>query len=272
MIFRLIFITCLLSANTFAAPNIVVSIKPIHSIVSALTQGITTPKLLLKTNQSVHNFHLKPSQLSLMDQADLIISIHPDFEAGLTKALSRIDSGKQFIVDKKNTTNHHGWLDISSIQVFANALTNELIQIDKANTNIYKKNLTTLNNQLDQLKQNITQQLSTYNTTQIAVFSNTFAYFIKSNNLQNPIVITKSHGDRLSILKILKAKKAMKENQTKCLLSTIEIPNKRINVLTEGLDINTASIDITGFNIEQGSRHYFDLMNNITNQVDQCLK
>ena len=169
MIFRLIFITCLLSANTFAAPNIVVSIKPIHSIVSALTQGITTPKLLLKTNQSVHNFHLKPSQLSLLDQADLIISIHPDFEAGLTKALSRIDSGKQFIVDKKNTANHHGWLDISSIQVFANALTNELIQIDKANTNIYKKNLTTLNNQLDQLKQNITQQLSNYNTTQIAV-------------------------------------------------------------------------------------------------------
>jgi len=76
---RSLLIVLLLTTNIFAAPNIVVSIKPIHSIVSNITQGITTPKLLLKNNQSPHQFHLKPSQLSLIDQADLIVSIHPNF-------------------------------------------------------------------------------------------------------------------------------------------------------------------------------------------------
>ncbi|HAO69992.1 MAG TPA: ABC transporter substrate-binding protein, partial [Gammaproteobacteria bacterium] len=42
MIFRLIFIALLSITTTFASPNIVVSIKPIHSIVSHLTQGVTT--------------------------------------------------------------------------------------------------------------------------------------------------------------------------------------------------------------------------------------
>jgi zinc transport system substrate-binding protein len=42
--------------------------------------------------------------------------------------------------------------------------------------------------------------------------------------------------------------------------------------LTEGLNINTASIDIIGFNIRQGEHHYFELMGNIANKVDQCLQ
>ena len=84
--------------------------------------------------------------------------------------------------------------------------------------------------------------------------------------------MTQSHGDRLSIQKILKAKQTMQANQTKCLLSTTEIPSKRINVLIEGLDINTASIDVMGYQLDKGTLHYFDLMQNISNKVDQCLK
>jgi zinc transport system substrate-binding protein len=61
---RIVLIFFFVSANVVATPNIVVSIKPIHSIVSNITQGITTPKLLIKDNQSPHNFHLKPSQMS----------------------------------------------------------------------------------------------------------------------------------------------------------------------------------------------------------------
>ena len=85
-------------------------------------------------------------------------------------------------------------------------------------------------------------------------------------------MITCSHGDRLSIHKILKAKKTMQDKQTKCLLSTAEIPAKRIAVLTEGLDINTASIDIMGYQIDNGATHYFDFMQNIANKVEQCLQ
>jgi len=281
MIFRLFFVYFLLSTYSFAseiqqsfeedAPNIVVSIKPIHSIVSQLTQDITTPSLLLENQQSAHHFHLRPSQLSLLDQADLVISIHPNFETGLSKALNSIDSNKQFIINKQ-VTNHHSWLDINHMQNFAKLLADKLSQIDKNNAATYQNNLAQVDQKLEQLKHAIDQQLSKHKTTPIATFSNTFEYFIKSNHLQKSITVTQSHGDRLSIQKILKAKQTMQANQTKCLLSTTEIPSKRINVLIEGLDINTASIDIMGYQLDKGTLHYFDLMQNISNKVDQCLK
>jgi len=56
------------------------------------------------------------------------------------------------------------------------------------------------------------------------------------------------------------------------LLATNEIPKKRINTLTEGLNINTASIDIIGFDINPGADHYFKLMQTVTQKTAQCLK
>ncbi len=271
MIFRLIFIALLTITNAFASPNIVVSIKPIHSIVSHLTQGVTTPSLLLESQQSAHHFHLKPSQLSLLDKADLVVSIHPNFETGLSKALNSIDSSKQFIINRQ-VTNHHSWLDINHMQNFAKLLVDKLIQIDKNNAAIYQNNLTQVDQKLEQLKRNIDQQLSKVRTVPIATFSNTFEYFIKSNHLQKTTTVTRAHGDRLSIQKILKAKQVMHSKNTKCLLSTTEIPSKRIDVLTEGLDVNTASIDIMGYQLDKGALHYFDLMHRISNKVEQCLQ
>jgi len=262
MIFRLIFIALLTITNVFASPNIVVSIKPIHSIVSHLTQGVTTPSLLLENQQSAHHFHLRPSQLSLLDKADLVVSIHPNFETGLSKALNSIDSSKQFIINRQ-VTNHHS---------FAKLLVDKLIQIDKNNAAIYQNNLTQVDQKLEQLKRNIDQQLSKVRTVPIATFSNTFEYFIKSNHLQKTTTVTRAHGDRLSIQKILKAKQVMHSKNTKCLLSTTEIPSKRIDVLTEGLDVNTASIDIMGYQLDKGALHYFDLMHRISNKVEQCLQ
>lgn len=277
MIFHLFFITLLSITNAFANPNIVVSIKPIHSIVSQLTQGITTPSLLLETQQSAHHFHLKPSQLSLIESADLIVSVHPNMEAGLNKALSNLPQYKKIYIVKhdehiNSSQNYHVWLAINNMQEFAKKLTKKLITIDAENKPTYLLNLDKLNNKLNALQKDIQQKLSAYNGKLIASFSNVFDYFIKSNHLQKSTTITQSHGDRLSIQKILKAKKTIQAKKIKCLLSGIEIPTKRINVLTEGLDINTASIDIMGYQLDKGTTHYFDLMQNIANKVGQCLQ
>ena len=87
LLLGLIFI---ISININAAqhtPNIVVSIKPIHSIVSTLMNGVSKPQLLLKSNESAHTFHIKPSQLNLLSNVDLLITIGDSFESGLTKVI-----------------------------------------------------------------------------------------------------------------------------------------------------------------------------------------
>jgi zinc transport system substrate-binding protein len=64
----------------------------------------------------------------------------------------------------------------------------------------------------------------------------------------------------------------MQANQVGCLLSTTDVPPKRINTLTEGLDINTVRINILGSEFKTGADQYFKLMNNMTIKVSQCLQ
>ena len=282
MNFRPFLLTLLISSSALANPNVVVSIKPIHSIVSSLTQGIVTPKLLLSSKQSAHHAHLKPSQLSLLEQADLVVIMHQDFEQGLSKSILNISAEKTLTVDQslddehdehdEHDVNHHSWLSVQNIQQFADKLNKILIQIDPKNTVIYNSNLTKLNQQLSALQYSIQQQLADHTTQPLITYNNAFEHFIKSQQLNQIGSISQQHGENLSIFKILKAKKTIQDHQVGCLLYTTEIPQKRINVLTEGLAINTADIDIIGFNIQPGADHYFKLMQDMTQKTVQCLK
>ena len=275
-----ILLVWLISGSVFAAPNVVVSIKPIHSIVSSITQDITEPKLLLKTQESAHHFHLKPSQLSSIENADLVVAIHPNMEIGLNKALSSIPQHKKIYIVRydehskhlNSSQNYHIWLDINNMQEFAKKLTDKLITIDSENKSRYLSNLNKLNKKLDTLQKNIQQKLSAYAGKPVASFSNAFEYFINSNNLKLSTTVTKFHEERLSVYKVLNAKNIIKNSKTKCLITTTEVSNKQINILSEGLNINTARIDIIGFGIKQNVDHYFELMNNIGSKVEKCLQ
>ena len=264
---RVLSIILLLTGSVFSAPNIVVSIAPIRALVSDLTQGVTAPKLLLKKTQSAHHSHLQPSQLTLLTQTDLIISVHPHFETSLAKALKNIDANKKITLNNDKTGNRHSWLDIASMKNLSHKIVKKLSQIDPNNRAIYQKNLTLTYKKLTQLEQQTQKKLAPYRNAEIAIFSTALMPFLNANQLKKPIVITHAHGDKLSIYKIRNAIKAMHGQQSQCLLSTIEIPKKRINALIEGLDINTASIDIMGFN-----QTYFQLINTISKQIAQCLK
>ena len=104
MIYRLLLgLTFLLSLNNVGAqstPNVVVSIKPIHSIVTALMEGVSSPQLLLESSDSAHTFHLKPSQLNLLSNADLVITVGDGFETGLKKTLGNIKDGSHIIASE----------------------------------------------------------------------------------------------------------------------------------------------------------------------------
>lgn len=289
MKFHLPFITLLFATNALASPNIVVSIKPIHSIVSALTQGVSTPTLLLSGNQSAHHAHLKPSQISLLEKADLVVIVHPDFEEGLAKSIRNIQADKVLTVDQSEdeqghehehehehehagSVNHHSWLNIEDMRSFTQALSQRLIKIDPKNKAIYLANLEVLKLKLDELQDTTQQQLSNYTNQPLITYNNAFEHFIENYKLKSVGSVSRQHGENLSIFKILKVKQIIKDEKVTCLLFTTETQHKRINTLTEGLKIKTADIDIIGFDIKPGADHYLKLIQDITHKAVQCLK
>ena len=300
MIYRLLLgLTFLLSFNNVGAqsiPNVVVSIKPIHSIVSTLMEGVSSPQLLLESSDSAHTFHLKPSQLNLLSNADLVITIGDGFETGLKKTLRNIKVGSHVIaseidglhlfyfrnpdtneVDKNEEHEHadndlHLWLDIDNMQKTAQYINEQLIKIDPNNRNTYEDNLIKIHSRLNKLKSELQQQIAPFRSERFAIFSDTLQYFEKSFQLQKPVIITPYHGARLSIHRTLEARKKMKDLKIKCLLYGPESTSKKVNVLSEGLPIKALRIDILGAKLNAGSDQYFNLMKGLSSQLVECLE
>jgi len=300
MIYRLLLgLTFLLSFNNVGAqstPNVVVSIKPIHSIVSALMEGVSRPQLLLESSDSAHTFHLKPSQLNLLSNADLVITIGDSFETGLKKTLRNIKVGSHIIVSEidglhlfyfrnpdtnemdKNEENEHTdndlhlWLDIDNMKKTAQYINEQLIKIDPNNSNTYETNLVKIHSRLNKLKSELQQQIAPFRSERFAIFSDTLQYFEKSFQLQKPVIITPYHGARLSIHRTLEARKKMKDLKIKCLLYGPESTSKKVNVLSEGLPIKALRIDILGAKLNAGSDQYFNLMKGLSSQMVECLE
>ena len=79
--------------------GVVVTIKPLHSLVSGVIGDTGKAELLVKGYASPHGFQLKPSQVKSLQEATIVFSIHESLETFLQRALSNVpDEVKQSTV------------------------------------------------------------------------------------------------------------------------------------------------------------------------------
>ena len=94
---KTLFLAPLLLASTAAAhaeaPNVVVSIKPIHSLVASIMQGIGEPALIVDGAASPHTFSMKPSSAVAIEKADIVFWVGHGMEAFLEKPLETLGEG-----------------------------------------------------------------------------------------------------------------------------------------------------------------------------------
>jgi len=80
------------TAGARAEPKVVASIKPVHSLVSAVMEGVGTPGLIVEGANSPHTYALKPSQAKLLEEADIVFWIGEDLETFLEKPVETVAS------------------------------------------------------------------------------------------------------------------------------------------------------------------------------------
>ena len=88
--------TILLSTSALAAPKVIASIVPVHSIVASVMGDVGTPELLLSGKNSEHTASLSPQQLSDLGKADVVFMIG----SGLEHKLGQV-SGSDAVNGKK---------------------------------------------------------------------------------------------------------------------------------------------------------------------------
>ena len=75
--------------------KVVASIKPIHSLVSYVMDGVGTPGLIVDGFNSPHNFQLKPSHAKMLENADIIFWVGEGLENFLEKPLDSISKNSK---------------------------------------------------------------------------------------------------------------------------------------------------------------------------------
>ena len=69
---------------------VVASIKPVHSLVSAVMAGVGEPHLIIRGAQSPHTFSMRPSDAAALARARVIFLIDEHKEVALAKPIANL--------------------------------------------------------------------------------------------------------------------------------------------------------------------------------------
>ena len=79
-----------LSFSAKADIKAVTTIKPLHSLVSSVMEGVAEPSLIIEGTSNPHTFVFKPSHAQMLEEADIVFWIGEDLEAFMEKPLNSL--------------------------------------------------------------------------------------------------------------------------------------------------------------------------------------
>ena len=86
--------TLLMAGPTIAAaadaPAAVASIKPIHSLLAGVMEGVGRPHLLVKGGASPHTYSLRPSEAQVLEEADFVVWVGEFLESFLIRPIQAL--------------------------------------------------------------------------------------------------------------------------------------------------------------------------------------
>lgn len=294
----------LISATTqvTAKPlRIVASIKPVHSLVAGITQGVLEPELLMSSQQSPHHYSLRPSERRMLAEADLVFWIGPSLESFLPRVLGSLNNKQKSVslmqtqslqllplrqIDDRHGEPHndehghneedqklsrmdaHFWLNTYNVDILVDAISKEIIRLDPEHQQQYQTNSQRLHHQISQLRKNIQTSLSTIKN-KFLTYHDGYQYFEAEFRLNNVGFITASElqpGAR----RISELKKLIEEKNIECIFYDAPTEPPILKSLIANNKTNTFMLDPVGVFIAPGKNAWFETMHALTQQFINC--
>ena len=78
-------------------PRVVASIKPVHSLVSAVMAGVGEPHLVIRGHSSPHTFSMRPSDAAALEDAHIVFMIGDTMETALSGPVEALASDARVV-------------------------------------------------------------------------------------------------------------------------------------------------------------------------------
>lgn len=154
--FFILFILILgFSRNIIAKPLIVTSTNQYGSLVSMIGGDNVNVEVLLKSTSCPHHLVLKPSQIDMIKNADIVLYTDDNFETALSEIKGSITGKLIKITNIENIdfhdNNFHVWLNIENAKLIIKTLKSNLQEIG-VNSEVLEDNFKVAISELDNLK------------------------------------------------------------------------------------------------------------------------
>lgn len=303
-------IGALLNISTFAAPKVITTIKPLHSLTASLMQGIGEPSYII-SDGSPHNYRLKPSDVRQIHQADLLIWVSDDLETFMEESANKAENAQRIIWDQldglhllptrtgglweehdHNHDEHHGhshthhhehdhhhgeynshlWLGTENAPALIDAITNALIELDPENKTRYQENRAQLLQKISALNQELTETLNGLESKPYMVFHDAYPYFEAQFKL-NPIGVVRVDPEHEpGVRRIEEIQQTMKENKIICIFNEPQFPSKLVEKLSAGTNVKIGELDPIGADLKASPELFFTLQRNLAENLNNCLR
>jgi zinc transport system substrate-binding protein len=289
--------------------KVVVSIKPFHSLVSTVMQGVSEPALLLNGNNSPHTYSLRPSAAVKLQNADLVFWGGENLEGFLAKPIHSLAAGARVVSfedtpglilrpfrsvkewqeldpESKNDQDHvkkrkinrlpgndpHIWLDPLNAQKITQYLIQILSKFDPENSQTYHSNGKKTILRLSDLNIQLETKMSSVSSKPYIVFHDAYQYFEKRYQL-NPIAsVTVNSGTSTSVGRLIDIRKKIKIKKVLCIFTEPQFSPKLVQTVISGTAVKKGILDPIGTRISPGPEMYFTLLNNISHSISTCFK
>ena len=297
----LIIIFSLIFSNNAISSEIVASIKPLHSLVDAVSGGNNSVSLLIDGSMSPHNISLKPSHARLLNNAKVVFYIDNQMESALKKTVEglpksikviEVSKFKQLMLlptrldgnweedghDHHDHGHGHGsydvhfWLDPNNSIQIVKGITRELSNIYPENISLYKKNAKKVIKKIKKADVLIKSILKPIQNKPYIVFHDAYQYFEKAYSLNSVGSILLDPELPPSPQRIIKIRAKIKSLNAFCVFKEPQFRGKIINTVIEGTDIKVGILDPLGVDIKSGPDMYISLLKNIAENLNACLK
>ncbi len=281
------FLLLVVSSVSSASSNpseIVVSIKPIHSIVTGLMKDIGTPALLIKEPQTPYDFTLTATDMAQLKTAKLLIWVGPELEKKLEPVIALLPSSTtvvellansrlKILPSRSNPSlrDPFFWMDDRNMIILLDELTELLIQIDPARSHVYARNRREMMVPLRRIDKEYEYGYRGLKAGMGVTYFDTLQYFEQAYALNILDRVTGTPWDDEKAANMLKVRNRIQQKEAACLFLDVSMHAGNLELIVKDQQINIGKLDVLGRKFSAGADLYLKMMQYNTDVIKQCL-
>jgi len=278
------------SSPTLAAPpKVVTSIKPVQALVKMVMGNLGNPELVIPATASPHMFTMKPSQATMLENAEVVFWIGPSLETTLIGPLDKL-AGKAQVVELLQTpglrlirfdeTDAHGhgnvdphvWLAPSNARKMVLHIADIMSEIDPANADAYAKNAKKARQRITILSRKTMDFVTQMRYTPYLVQHDGFGYLALEFGFNEVGHIQTTPGREPGAKHVAEIIDLIKSKDVKCLLHEPQFAPKLAERLNAETRIALREVDPMGIHLSLSDTTYVRIIQGIIVSMETCLQ